>query len=87
MADGGLTLKIDDDLAERLKAAAEAAGESIDSYARHVLEAAADPETDWEEIDRIAEETVAKGNGIPWEDVKEWMQNWDGKTRAPFRRK
>jgi predicted transcriptional regulator len=87
MADGGLTLKIDEELAERLKVAAEAAGESVDDYARHALEAFAEAPADWEEIDRIAEETVAKGDGIPWEEVKAWMQSWDGKTRVPFRRK
>jgi predicted transcriptional regulator len=87
MADGGLTLNIDEALAERLKVAAKAAGESIDDYARHALEAFAETPAEWEEIDRIANEAEAKGDDVPWEDVKEWMQSWDGKTKIPFRPK
>jgi plasmid stability protein len=37
MADGDLILKIDPELAERLRARAEAAGQSVEAYARDVL--------------------------------------------------
>lgn len=37
MADGDLILKIDPELAERLRARAEAVGQSVEAYARDVL--------------------------------------------------
>jgi len=42
MADGGLNLSIDNDLAKRLRAAADAAGESVQDYAINALKAATD---------------------------------------------
>jgi predicted transcriptional regulator len=55
MADGELTLKLDDETARRLKDAADAAGQSVGDYAggliRHSLE-----DDDWAEDVRIAEE-------------------------------
>ena len=37
MADGDLTLKLDDDTARRLKNAAEAAGRSVDDYVQELI--------------------------------------------------
>ena len=63
MADGGLTLTSDDALAERLRAAAEAAGESVQDYALSALRAAADE--DWaEDYARVAA-YEASGGGVP----------------------
>jgi len=71
MADGGATIRIDETLKKRLEAAAEAAGESLDAYVRQALEAFVDDaETDWDEIDRICDETLAKGDGIAWEEFR-----------------
>lgn len=39
MADGELILKVDENLAQRLRQAADAAGEPVELYARHALEA------------------------------------------------
>jgi len=66
MADGGLTLQIDEALAARLRQAADAAGEPVDVYALRVLEAGSS-EPDWAEVDRIAEAAVAEDDGIPFE--------------------
>lgn len=44
MADGELILKVDEGLAQRLRQAADAAGEPVEVYARHALEAFAEGE-------------------------------------------
>ncbi len=51
MADDATTVKIDEDLAVRLGAVADANGESPDDFVRHVLEVFAGPDTDWGELD------------------------------------
>jgi hypothetical protein len=66
MADGGITLQIDEALAERLKLAAQAAGETVDAFARKALEAWSGDEPDWDEVDRIAMDTVGQDDGIPF---------------------
>lgn len=77
MADGGLTLTIDEALAERLRARAEAAGQSVEDYARQALDQAAETPGFSEaeiayadELDRICDETLRTG-GIPWEQFRE----------------
>jgi plasmid stability protein len=86
MADGGLTLQIDEALAERLKARAEVAGQSVEDYARQALDQAAEAPGFNEahaayadEMDRICEETLRTG-GIPWEQFRERLLNL-GKPR------
>jgi len=49
MADDGMTLKIDAELTERLRAAAEAAGESVESFATRALVLFSDDYPGWEE--------------------------------------
>ena len=46
-------------------------------------EAKLEPQTDWEEVDRITDEAIATGDSIPWEVVKAWLKSWDGRTRVP----
>jgi plasmid stability protein len=86
MADGGLTLTIDEALAERLKARAHAAGQSVEDYARQALNQAAEmpgvseAEAAYaDEMDRICDETLRTG-GIPWEQFRERLLNL-GKPR------
>jgi len=67
MADGVLIITIDEALAGRLKLAADEAGETVESYARRVLDAAADG-VDWAEIDRICDAAVTHG-GMPAEQA------------------
>ncbi|KRA68480.1 hypothetical protein ASD89_16730 [Caulobacter sp. Root656] len=69
MADGGLTLTIDEALAQRLKARADAAGQSVEEYARQALDAVAQKSPQAEEMDRICAETLRDG-GVPWEEFQ-----------------
>ncbi len=63
MADGGLKLEIDEALAERLRAAADASGETVEAFAINALAVAA--EVDWaEDFARVAE-YEATGRFIP----------------------
>jgi hypothetical protein len=63
MADGGLKLEIDAALAERLRTAAQASGESVEAFALQALSAAADE--DWaEDYARVAD-FEATGRAIP----------------------
>ena len=61
MADG-FTLEIDADLAERLKAAAEAAGESVEVFARSIIQHGL--EDDWAEDFRRLAEYEATGEWV-----------------------
>ncbi|MBP7650238.1 MAG: TraY domain-containing protein [Phenylobacterium sp.] len=56
MADGELTLKLDDETARRLKAAADAAGRSVDDYAAELISDGLGGDDDVAEDLRIAEE-------------------------------
>ncbi len=86
MADDGVTIRIDQALQARLEAAAEASGETFEQYVRHALEAFAESGPDWDEVDRICDETLAKGDGIPFEELRPWLQGW-GKPDGPPRPK
>jgi hypothetical protein len=56
MADGGMTLQIDESLAERLRIAAEIAGKSVEDFATEALAASTEAGGDWaEDMDRLAE--------------------------------
>ena len=83
MADGGLTLQIDEALAERLRLAAKAAGESVEAYALQALEAFGDS-GDWGDVERIVDETLARGDGVALNDVRPWLRSW-GKPDGPPR--
>ena len=84
MADGELTLKIDQALADSLRARAEAAGQSVEEYALNrlqpddttLLQGFNERDTAyWDEVQRICDETERDG-GIPLEDVERWMRSW-----------
>ena len=76
MADDGFTVKIDDDLAGDVKAAAAAKGVSVEMFVRDALTSHVMAEVEWSDdpdpaIDaRIAEETLRRGDGIPWEEFR-----------------
>ena len=89
MADGEITLKIDGERAERLRARAEAAGQSVEDYAYRVLENGfverpgfEDNDAHWDEVQRIADETERDG-GIPLEEVIRWVDSWDTDNELP----
>lgn len=79
MADGEITLKIDEALAERLRARAAAAGRSVEDFALRLLEEDA---AIWEEVDAICDATIANDDGIPLEELESWMRGW-GKSDGP----
>jgi hypothetical protein len=74
MADGELILTLDAALAERLRARAEAAGQSVEAYALQLLE---NPDTAiWTEVDEICDAAVAEDSGIPLDELDGWMNGW-----------
>lgn len=77
MADGSLTLKLDDDTAARLKAAAEAAGESTEDFVLRAVANALDD--DWAEDRRIAEEYDRTGAFVPMDEA---LDRLDAKIAA-----
>ena len=68
MADGELTLKLDDATVRRLQAAADAVGQPIDSYAADVLAGAVSGE-DWAEDYRRAAEYDRTGKYVSLEEA------------------
>ena len=81
MADGGITVEIDEALAESLRARADAAGRSVEDYVRHRLEE--DDAAVWTEVDAICDAVVAEDNGIPLHELGDWMNGW-GKPGGPL---
>ena len=86
MAADGLTVRIDDALAEELRIRAQAAGVSVEEYVLHRLKpdepAPGFGERDaayWEDVQRIVDETKRDG-GVPWEQVEARLLNF-GKKR------
>jgi plasmid stability protein len=79
MADGEITLKIDAELAERLRIRAEAVGRSVEDFALRLLEEDA---AIWEEVDAICDATIANDDGVPLEELESWMRGW-GKSDGP----
>ena len=70
MADGGMTLNIDEPLAERLREAAKLAGQSVEVYARQALEAFAEDQDDrWAESIRRLEEYDRTGEYVDAEEA------------------
>ena len=70
MADGGMTLNIDEALAQRLRDAAQSVGESVEVYARQALEAFSGAEEgDWDESIRRLEEFDRTGESVDAEEA------------------
>ena len=71
MADGELILKVEEGLAQRLRQAADAAGEPVESFARQALEAVA--ERDWSASIAAIEEYERTGESVGLEEaIKEF---------------
>ena len=83
MADGEFVVKLDDATAVRLRAAADAAGQSVDDYAAEVLaEHVADEDID-EDLGILAE---YERTGVS-HSVEEGMAAFDGAVRRRFKTK
>lgn len=67
MADGELTLKLDDETARRLREAADAAGLSVDDYVQDLIRDGLD-HGDWDEDVRIADESERTGEYVSLEE-------------------
>jgi hypothetical protein len=80
MVDSDITLTIGEALAESLRVRAEAAGQSVEEHARHRLEK--DDAATWTEVDAICDSVVAEDNGIPLDELGDWMKGW-GKPDGP----
>ena len=82
MADDGFTVRIDDDLAEDVKAAAAAKGVPVEMFVRDALASHVFAEIEWSDdpdpaIDeRIFQETLRRGDGIPWETFRERLKTF-----------
>jgi len=68
MADGELTLKLDDETARRLQAAADAAGRPVGDYAAGLI-AEALPDLSWRESLRRLDEYDRTGESITVEEA------------------
>ena len=92
MADGELTLTINGELADRLRARAEASGQSVEEYALNRLQDSDGPTTSdnpgfseaevayADEIDRICDEAERTG-GVPWEQFRARLLNLGDRSR------
>jgi hypothetical protein len=81
MADGELTLKLDDGTLRRLSAAADAAGVPVESYTAELVAGLARSDDDWTaDIAAVAE---ADRNGS-WCSVEEAMAHFDAAVEARF---
>jgi len=63
MDDGALTVRIDGELADRLRASAESSGRGVDEHARDLIREALDQ--DWAEADRRFAEYERTGFSVP----------------------
>jgi predicted transcriptional regulator len=89
MADDGFSVRIDDDLAEELRAAAEARGVPVETYVRETLAERLFSEVEWSDdpdprIDeRIIDDTVRRGTTIPWDEIRPWVESWGKPSELP----
>jgi predicted transcriptional regulator len=84
MADGGMTVNIDEALAARVRAAAKAAGVSVEtlvaemlarqlfSYGDYDWDADLNPQVDLE----VAEAAERDGDFVPSDEAVRWMRSW-----------
>jgi hypothetical protein len=82
MADDGFTVRIDDELAGDVRAAAAAKGVPVEMFVRDVLADHLQADMEWSDdpdpaIDeRIARDTLRRGDGIPWEQYRERFKSF-----------
>jgi plasmid stability protein len=79
MADGELTLQLDEETAERLKVAAAAVGSTVEDYARDLIARRLEAEDDWAEDERILQEMDRTNVSY---SVAEGMAAFDGAMKT-----
>jgi len=82
MADGEVRVTLDAETERRLKAAADAAGRSVDEYARALIVEGLD-EDDWAEDDRIADDAERTGAS---HSVQEAMADFRAELHAQVKK-
>jgi hypothetical protein len=89
MADDGMTLQIDKDLAESVRAAAAKKGIPVEMFVRDALVFHIFAETEWSDdpdpqIDeRIVAEALAREDTIPWSEIRPWVESWGKPGELP----
>ncbi|MBS0361938.1 MAG: hypothetical protein JSR98_11185 [Proteobacteria bacterium] len=83
MADGELTLKLDDDTARRLQDAADAAGQTVAAYASSLIADRLSGDDDWAEDERIVEEYDRTGVSY---SVEEAMAAFDAAVEVQLKK-
>ncbi len=66
--------------AERLRAAPQAAGQSVEDFALQLLRGRR--RRSWDEVDAICDATIVNDDGIPLEDLGPWMRGWGKSGRS-----
>ena len=69
MADGELTLKLDDETARRLQEAADAAGRPVAEFAADLISGGLPPDPHWREALEALEEYDRTGEGVSVEEA------------------
>ena len=89
MADDGFSVRIDDDLAEGVRAAAAAKGVTVEVFVRDALTLLVSAESEWSDDldpaidDRIAEDAIRTGETMPFEAVRPWLRSWGKPGELP----
>ncbi len=90
MADGALTIEIQEPLAERLASAAASQGVAVETFVRNALASHLDRDPDWNDdpdpaIDEaIAEAAERTGDLVPAKEVAAWMRSWFKPDELPM---
>jgi predicted transcriptional regulator len=89
MADDGLSVQIDADMAGELKAAAAASGVPVEVFVRDAVARRLFSEVEWSDdrdprIDeRIIDDAMRRGTTIPWNEVRPWVESWGKPGELP----
>jgi predicted transcriptional regulator len=90
MADGALTIEIDEPLAERLASAAASKGVAVETFVRDALASHLDQDWVWNDdpdpaVDEaIAQEAKRTGDLVPANEVVAWMRSWFTPNELPL---
>ncbi len=83
MPDDGATIQIDPELTSKLKQVAEARGVSLETCVLIALQDAVDRTAEIAELQRICDETMEQGTGIPWEEFRPRLLNLGKRRHKP----
>jgi hypothetical protein len=89
MADDGLHIQLDGELADGVKAAAAASGVPVEEYVRDAIARKLWAEIEWSDdpdprIDElIVAEALRTGNTIPWSEIRPWVESWGKPDELP----